>query len=124
MEEEAARQARDVEKVRGNLNELLMNAHVRAMEFLEEVDVSQMRMSDAIQFTRPQMDFAKTFAAEPEPSHDDDWTEEDDAQLERIAKKVKARRNSEEGAQDPNEEDSESDDPDAGISEESEDEGA
>jgi hypothetical protein len=118
IEEEAARQAREVEKVRGNLNELLMLAHVRVMEFLEELDVSQMRMSDAIQAIRLQMDFAKTFAMEPEASHDDDWTEEDDAVLERIAKEIRARRDSEEGAKSPDEEDSE---PDASDEEDSED---
>src|SRR5215217_8013833 len=108
IEVEAACQARDVEKVRGQCSELLMLAHVRAMEFLEALDVSEMRMSEAIQFIRLQMDFAKTFAVEPESSPDDDWTEEDDAELERIAKEIKARRDSQEGLQDPDEEDSDS----------------
>ena len=96
IEEEAARQAREVEKVRGRMNELLMLGHMRAMEFLEQMDVSEMRMSDAIQFVRLQMDFAKTFAVEPEPSHHDEWTEEDDAEAERFAKKIRARRADEE----------------------------
>src|SRR5215208_3332332 len=96
IEEEAARQARDVEKVRGQCSELLMLAHVKSMEWLEELDVSQMRMSDAIQIIRLQMDFAKTFAVEPEPSHHAEWTEEDDAEAERIAKEIIARRADEE----------------------------
>src|SRR5215203_3362081 len=48
IEEEAARQASEAEKVRGNLNELLMIAHVKTMDWLEELDVSQIRMSDVI----------------------------------------------------------------------------
>jgi len=120
IEEEAARQARDVEKVRGQCSELLMLAHMKSMEWLEELDVSQMRMSDAIQIIRLQMDYAKTFAVEPEPSHEDEWTEEDDAEAERIAKEIRARRDSEESAQDPGGQDSESDDTNEDHSEDSE----
>jgi hypothetical protein len=78
-----------------------------------------MRMSEAIQFIRLQMDVAKTFAVKPEANHDDDWTEEDDAELERSAKVVKARRYSED-AQGPDEDDSEADDSDEEHSKESE----
>jgi hypothetical protein len=120
VEEEAARQAREVEKARGRMNELLTLGYERAMEWLEDMDASQMRMSDAIQVARLHMDFLKTFDVEPEPSHDDDWTEEDDAELERIAKRVKARRNLEEGGQAPDEENVESDGSDEGRSEEGE----
>src|SRR5918998_2053870 len=49
IEEEAARQAREVEQARGRYNELLTLGHERSMEFLEEMDASQMRMSDVIQ---------------------------------------------------------------------------
>jgi hypothetical protein len=120
VEEEAARQAREVEKARGRMNELLTLGYERAMEWLEDMDASQMRMSDAIQVARLHMDFLKTFDVEPEPSHDDDWTEEDDAELERIAKRVKARRDLEEGGQGPDEQHSESDESDDEHSEESE----
>jgi hypothetical protein len=106
ISEEAARQAREVEKARGRMNELLTLGYVRAMEWLEEMDVSQMRMSDAIQVARLHIDYLKTFPVQPEPSSEDDWTEEDDAELERIAKEIKAKRNSEEGAQGPDEEES------------------
>jgi hypothetical protein len=120
VEEEAARQAREVEKARGRMNDLLTLGYERAMEWLEDMDASQMRMSDAIQVARLHMDFLKTFDVEPEPSHDDDWTEEDDAELERIAKRVKARRDLEEGGQGPDEQHSESDESDDEHSEESE----
>jgi len=100
IEEEAARQASEAEKVRGNLNELLMIAHVKTMDWLEELDVSQIRMSDVIQVVRLQMDFAKTFAVEPEPSYDDDWTEEDDEFIEKIARDIKARASADEAEED------------------------
>jgi len=58
---------------------------------------------------------------QPAPRHEDDWTEEDDAELERIVREIEARRDLEEGAQDPDEQESESDDSDEDRSEESED---
>jgi hypothetical protein len=120
IEEEAARQAREIEKARYRCNELLTIGYEQAMEWLEEMDASQMRMSDAIQVARLHIDYLKAFPVQPEPSHDDDWTEEDDAELERIAKRVKARRNLEEGGQAPDEEDAESVGSDEDRSEESE----
>jgi hypothetical protein len=109
IEEEAGRQAREVEKARGRMNELLTLGYERAMELLDEMDVSQMRMSDAIQVARLHLDYLKTFPLQPEPRNEDDWTEEDGAELERIAKRVKARRKLEETAQGPDEEELESD---------------
>jgi hypothetical protein len=120
ISEEAARQAREVEKARYRSNELLTLGYERAAEWLEEMDVSQMRMSDAIQVARLHMDFLKAFGVEPQPSHDDDWTEEDDAELERIAKRIQAKRDAEEGAQSPDEQDSETDGSNEEFSEESE----
>src|SRR5829696_4969409 len=104
--EEAARQAREAEKARGRMNELLTLGYERAMELLEQMDASEMRMSDAIQVARLHIDYLKAFPVQPEPGSEDDWTEEDDAELERIAKEIKAKRNSEEGAQGPDEEES------------------
>jgi hypothetical protein len=121
IEEEAARQAREVEKARGRSNELLTLGYVRAVEWLEEMDASQMRMSDAIQVARLHMDYIKAFDVHPEPSHQDDWTEEDDADLERIVKEIEARRDSEEAAQDPDKQNSESEGSDETRTDESED---
>jgi hypothetical protein len=120
IEEEAGWQAREVEKARGRMNELLTLGYERAMELLEQMDASEMRMSDAIQVARLHMDFLKAFGVEPQPSHDDDWTEEDDAELERIAKRIQAKRDAEEGAQSPDEQDSETDGSNEEFSEESE----
>src|SRR5215213_7071374 len=90
IEEEATRQAREVEKARGRSNELLTLGYVRAMEWFEEMDASQMRMSDVIQVARLHMDYLKAFPVQPEPRHEDDWTEEDEAAAERIVKEVDA----------------------------------
>src|SRR5215208_4244733 len=43
IEQEAGRQAREVEKARGRMNELLTLGYERAMECLEEMDASGMR---------------------------------------------------------------------------------
>src|SRR5215217_2562011 len=43
IEEEAARQAREVEKTRGRMNELMTLSYVRAMEWLEDVERSDLR---------------------------------------------------------------------------------
>ena len=120
IEEEAARQAREIEKARYRCNELLTIGYEQAMEWLEEMDASQMRMSDAIQVARLHIDYLKAFPVQPEPSHDDDWTEEDDAELVEIWKKIQARNDSGEGAQSPDDQDAESDGSDEGRSEESE----
>jgi hypothetical protein len=105
IEEEAGWQAREVEKARYRCNELLTLGYERAIAFLEDAQPSDLRFQDVSNVIRLHMDYLKAFAVQPEPSHDDDWTEEDDAELERIAKRVKARRNLEEGAQNPDEED-------------------
>jgi hypothetical protein len=120
IEEEAGRQAREVEKARYRQNELLTLGYERTIEWLGEMDASQMRMSDAIQVARLHMDFLKNFDVQPEPRDEDRWSEEDDAKLEQIAKRVKARRNLEESRQAPDEQDSESDGSGEDSSEDSE----
>ena len=120
IEEEAGRQAREIEKARYRCNELLTLGYERTMEWLEEMDASGMRMSDAIQVARLHMEYLKSFGMEPKPRNDDDWTEEDDAELVEIWKKIQARKDSEEGTQSPGEEDAESDGSDEHRSEESE----
>jgi hypothetical protein len=124
ISEEAARQAREVEKARGRSNELLTLGYVRAMEWFEEMDASQMRMSDVIQVARLHMDYLKAFPLQPEPRHEDDWTEEDEAAGERIVREIEARRylehpdlgeedkeGSEEGSDEEHFEDSEGEEP-------------
>jgi hypothetical protein len=120
--EEAGRQAREVEKARYRCNELLTLGYERAIAFLEDAQPSDLRFQDVSNVIRLHMDYLKAFGVQPEPSHDDDWTEEDDAELVEIWKKIQARKDSGEGAQRPDEQDAESDDSDEERSEESEDE--
>src|SRR5215210_1840084 len=120
IEEEAGRQAREVEKVRGRANELLALSYDRAMEWLENAQSSDLRFQDVVSVIRLKMDYLKAFSVQPEPSSEDDWTEEDDAKITEIWKRIKARRNSEEGAQSQDEQVAESDGSDEDPSEDSE----
>src|SRR5215203_5910257 len=90
VEEEAEKQAREVERVRGRMNELMTLGYVRAMECLEDEDwVSRnLRASDVIQIMRLHMDAVKAFEADRESRAEDDWTEEDDAEFADIIKEV------------------------------------
>ena len=119
IEQEAAEQARQAERARYHLNDLLTNYHAKTMDFLEQMDPADMRFSDAVQVARLHIEHVDKFGSGEEGVREDDWSEED-AEIERIAKEIKSRRNSEEGAQSPEEEDSESDDADEVDSEDSE----
>jgi hypothetical protein len=79
-----------------------------------------LRASDVIRIIGVHMDYLKTFDVEPKSSHDDDWSEEDLAEGERIVKEIEAKRDSEEGAQGLDEQGSESDGSDEDRSENSE----
>ena len=121
VQEEAAEQARQAERIRNNLNELMAVGHEKVMEYLEELDPATMRFSDVVQAIRLHMDAIEKLGLSEEGKPEDDWTEEDDAEAERIAKEIRARRASEDRAQGPDEEALESDDSDEGSSEDSED---
>ena len=94
IKEEAARQAREVEKVRGRFNELMTVAYMHAMECLEDQDWvrDNLRASDAIRIIGLHMDAVKAFEADREPKVEDDWSEEDLAAGEQIMKEIEARR--------------------------------
>jgi hypothetical protein len=79
IEEEAERQAREVEKVRGRYNELLTVAYERAMEWFEDSDWarSDLRASDVLKIIQLQGD-AMEKLGEPEAiAAEGDWDEED-----------------------------------------------
>jgi hypothetical protein len=88
-EEEAEKQAREVEKTRYRYNELMTVAYHRAMECLEDEDwVSRnLRSQDVIRIIGLHLDALKTFGVE-EPRAEDDWTEEDEADIDRIIREV------------------------------------
>ena len=56
IKEEAAEQARQAERARNNLNELMDVGYLRTVEFLEELDPSSMRFSDVAQVIRLHID--------------------------------------------------------------------
>jgi hypothetical protein len=89
IKEQTERQAREIEKTRGRMNELLTVAHHRAMEALEDEDWvrDHLRASDVIRIIGMHMDAVKAFEVE-EPRGDDDWTEEGEAAMDEIARQI------------------------------------
>ena len=87
IKEEAAQQAREVEKVRGRFNELLTGAFMLAMEALEDKDWvrDNLRSSDVLNITRLHLDALKALEVDRDPRDIDDW---DEAALEEIVKEV------------------------------------
>jgi hypothetical protein len=92
IEEEAARQAREIEKMRGRYNELMTMAYHRAMECLEDEDWvrGNLRSSDVLNITRLHLDALKAFEVDRESKDEDDWTEEDEARMGEIVKEIDA----------------------------------
>jgi hypothetical protein len=87
IEEEAERQAREVETARGRYNELMTHAYVQAAEWLENAQPSDLRPQDVIQIIRLYMDDQKVFGAQ-EPSMEAEWTAEDEAAVADIVREV------------------------------------
>jgi hypothetical protein len=120
IQQEAAEQARQAERARNHLNEILTIAYTKSMDFMDELDPETMRFSDAIQVARLHLDAIQTLGSGDDGVREDDWPEEDDAELVEIWKKIQARKDSGEGEQAPDAQDAESDGSDEGRSEESE----
>ena len=110
IEEEAERQAREVEKTRYRYNELLAHGYLAAMEWLENAQPSDFRPSDIIQIIRLHMDAVKTFEATETPKEEVTWTEEEEEELTQIIREIEAEgtegepdEGSEEGGEDSEE---------------------
>jgi hypothetical protein len=91
IEEEAERQAREIEKTRYRYNELMTGAYVQAAEWLENAQPSDLRSQDVLQISRLHMDAVKSFDVDRESKDEDDWTEEDEARIEEIVREIEAR---------------------------------
>jgi hypothetical protein len=78
IEEEAAEQARQAERTRNHLNELMAVGYLRTIEFLEELDPSSMRFSDVAQVIRLHSDAVDKLDSRDEGRQVDDWIEDDD----------------------------------------------
>ena len=79
IEEEAERQAREIEKTRGRYNELMTLGYERAMEWFEDSDWarSDLRASDVLKIIQLHGD-AMEKLGEPEAiAAEGDWNEED-----------------------------------------------
>jgi hypothetical protein len=87
IKEEAAQQAREAEKTRGRMNELMTGAYVQAAEWLENAQRSDLRGQDVLKIIGLHMDAVKAFGVQ-EPRAEDDWTEEDEAQMDDILKEI------------------------------------
>jgi hypothetical protein len=92
LEEEAAEQARQAERARYHLNELLTNYHAKTMDYLEQMDAADMRFSDAVAVTRLYIEYVDKFGTGDEAKTEDEWTEDDDEFLNKAAERVKQRR--------------------------------
>jgi hypothetical protein len=92
VEVEAAEQARQAERARYHLNELLMNYHAKTMDFLEQMDPADMRFSDAVQVARLHIEHVDKFGTGDEAKAEDEWTEDDDEFLNQAAERVRQRR--------------------------------
>ena len=94
IEEEAERQAREVEKARYRYNELLTRNYEEAIEYIESGDfLSQMRPSDVINITKVYFEATKFFGDPLQGTNERemaDWTPDEQAELERIVGEIEA----------------------------------
>jgi hypothetical protein len=90
IEEEAERQAREIEKTRYRYNELMTGAFMQAAEWLENAQPSELRAQDVLSIIRLHMDAVKTFEVDRQHEAEDDWTEEDETASDQIVKEIDA----------------------------------
>src|SRR5215208_5070556 len=88
IEEEAVRQAREIEKTRYRYYELMTMAYVQAMEWLENAQRSDLRGQDVLKIIGLHMDAVKAFEVDRASTDEDDWSEEDLAAGEQIIKEI------------------------------------
>jgi len=90
IKEEAAQQAREVERTRYRYNELMTVGYMQAMEWLENAQRSDLRGQDVLKIIGLHLDAVKALGVE-EPRVEDDWTEEDEAQMTDLVKEIDAQ---------------------------------
>jgi len=110
IEEEAKRQARELEKTRYRYNELMTVTYDRAMEWLENAQSSDFRSQDVLGIIRLHMDAVKAFEITETPNEEVAWTEEEKAELTQIIREIEGeereadrREDSQEGEDDSEE---------------------
>jgi len=108
IEEEAERQAREVERTRYRFNELMALSFEGAMEWFEHAQPSDLRAQDVIGIIKVHMDYLKAFEITETQREEVAWTEEEEAELTQIIREIEAEEaeeefegGSEEGEDDP-----------------------
>ena len=91
IEEEAERQAREVEKARYRYNELLTHNYEEAIEYIESGDfLQQMRPQDVINITKLHLEAVEKLGGFNPPQEIADWSEDEQAELDRIVEEIEA----------------------------------
>jgi len=84
IEEEAERQARDMEKARGRYSELMTLGYERAAQWLEDAQRSELRGQDVIRIIRLHMDAVLAFEPTERLREQYMLTEQDEIEIDRI----------------------------------------
>ncbi len=91
VEAEVEVQAREAEKIRGRLNELLAVTYDRVFEYFESGDfLSQMRPRDVIDIIKLHFEVVEKQGGFSPPQQDNDLTEDELAELDRIMGEIDA----------------------------------
>src|SRR5215211_2093852 len=90
IEEEAEKQALEVERTRYRFNELMALSFEGAMEWFEHAQPSDLRAQDVIGIIKVHMDYLKAFESTETPDEEVTWTEEEEAELTQIIREIDA----------------------------------
>src|SRR5919107_1977123 len=99
IEEEAAEQARQAERVRGRFYELMAITYERAIEYLEDEDfIKQLRPADVVQILRLHLDTTLKLGEPTTEAPDSvvDWSEDEQRELDRIVDEIESEEPKEE----------------------------
>ena len=99
IREEAARQARQVEQVRGRFNELMAITYERAIEYLEDEDfIKQLRPADVVQILKIHLETTQKLGDTNTQTPDSgvDWSEDEQRELDRILDEIESEEAQEE----------------------------
>jgi hypothetical protein len=99
VREEAARQARQVEQVRGRFNELMAITYERAIEYMEDEDfIKQLRPADVVQILKLHLETTLKLGDPTSDSPDSvvDWSKDEQRELDRILGEIESEEAQEE----------------------------
>ena len=99
IREEATRQARQVEQVRGRFNELMAITYERAIEYLEDEDfIKQLRPADVVQIMKIHLETTQKLGDMNTQTPDSgvDWSEDEQRELDRILDEIESEEAQEE----------------------------